>query len=141
MEHARERKREEETGGDAKPDDGSMAGGARYGKRKKKNSLIYIEISTSYGLFADLVPRAGVEPARSCEQRILSPLCLPFHHQGTGSRLVFERALSGKDHRDAGFVAAIDDVPIAQCASWLNDGGYAFANTDLETIPKGEEGV
>ena len=108
---------------------------------KEKNSLISIEISTSCGLFADLVPRAGVEPARSCEQRILSPLCLPFHHQGTGSRLVFERALSGKDHRDAGFVAAIDDVPIAQCASGLNDGGYAFANTDLETIPKGEEGV
>ena len=108
---------------------------------KEKNSLISIEISTSCGLFADLVPRAGVEPARSCEQRILSPLCLPFHHQGTGSRLVFERALSGKDHRDAGFVAAIDDVPIAQCASGLYDGGYAFANTDLETIPKGEEGV
>ena len=29
-----------------------------------------------------LVPRAGLEPARSNEQRILSPLCLPFHHLG-----------------------------------------------------------
>ena len=29
-----------------------------------------------------MVPRAGLEPARSNEQRILSPLCLPFHHLG-----------------------------------------------------------
>jgi hypothetical protein len=29
-----------------------------------------------------LVPGAGLEPARPCEQGILSPWCLPFHHPG-----------------------------------------------------------
>ena len=29
-----------------------------------------------------VVPEAGLEPARYCYQRILSPLCLPFHHSG-----------------------------------------------------------
>ena len=29
-----------------------------------------------------LVPRAGLEPARPCGLRILSPLRLPFHHRG-----------------------------------------------------------
>lgn len=29
-----------------------------------------------------LVPGAGLEPARSCDQGILSPRCLPFHHPG-----------------------------------------------------------
>lgn len=28
-----------------------------------------------------MVALAGLEPARSCEQRILSPPCLPFHHR------------------------------------------------------------
>ena len=30
----------------------------------------------------DLVPGAGLEPARACAQRILSPLRLPFRHPG-----------------------------------------------------------
>ena len=30
-----------------------------------------------------LVPGAGLEPARACAQRILSPLRLPFRHPGT----------------------------------------------------------
>ena len=30
-----------------------------------------------------MVPRAGLEPARDCSHRILSPVCLPFHHQGS----------------------------------------------------------
>lgn len=30
----------------------------------------------------DLVPGAGLEPARPFEQRILNPPCLPFHHPG-----------------------------------------------------------
>lgn len=34
------------------------------------------------GCFAFIVPRAGLEPARYCYQGILSPSCLPFHHQG-----------------------------------------------------------
>ena len=29
-----------------------------------------------------LVPKIGLEPIRSCPRRILSPLCLPFHHSG-----------------------------------------------------------
>lgn len=29
-----------------------------------------------------VVPWAGLEPARSFEQEILSLRCLPFHHQG-----------------------------------------------------------
>ena len=29
-----------------------------------------------------LVPLTGLEPVRSCPQRILSPRCLPFHHNG-----------------------------------------------------------
>jgi hypothetical protein len=29
-----------------------------------------------------LVPRAGLEPARGCPRRILSPLRLPFRHLG-----------------------------------------------------------
>jgi hypothetical protein len=28
------------------------------------------------------VPEVGFEPTRPCEQRILSPSCLPFHHSG-----------------------------------------------------------
>jgi hypothetical protein len=28
------------------------------------------------------VPEEGFEPSRPCEQRILSPSCLPFHHSG-----------------------------------------------------------
>ena len=29
-----------------------------------------------------MVPRAGLEPACPFERGILSPLCIPFHHQG-----------------------------------------------------------
>ena len=32
------------------------------------------------------MPWAGFEPARGCPRRILSPLCLPFHHQGILTR-------------------------------------------------------
>jgi hypothetical protein len=33
-----------------------------------------------------MVPAAGLEPARDCSPRILSPLCLPFHHAGKSSK-------------------------------------------------------
>ena len=33
-------------------------------------------------LEGDLVPAAGLEPARTCVPQILSLLCLPFHHAG-----------------------------------------------------------
>ena len=33
-----------------------------------------------------LVPRAGLEPARGCPRRILSPLRLPFRHLGLSIR-------------------------------------------------------
>src|SRR5205823_12743966 len=32
---------------------------------------------------SDTMPGAGLEPARACAQRILSPLRLPFRHPGT----------------------------------------------------------
>lgn len=35
----------------------------------------------------NLVPEEGLEPSRSCEQRILSPSCLPFHHSGLSGPL------------------------------------------------------
>ena len=38
-----------------------------------------------WGAFA-LVPLTGLEPVRSRLQRILSPRCLPFHHNGTYSK-------------------------------------------------------
>ena len=34
-----------------------------------------------------LVPEAGLEPARGCPHRILSPARLPFHHSGTGTNI------------------------------------------------------
>jgi hypothetical protein len=32
--------------------------------------------------YCDVVPRMGLEPIRSCDRGILSPLCIPFHHLG-----------------------------------------------------------
>ena len=37
----------------------------------------------------ELVPRAGLEPARPFGLGILSPLCLPFHHRGIAFLLGF----------------------------------------------------
>ncbi len=37
---------------------------------------------THYWPLETVMPWAGFEPARGCPRRILSPLCLPFHHQG-----------------------------------------------------------
>jgi hypothetical protein len=34
-----------------------------------------------------LVPQAGLEPARPCEQQILSLPRLPFRHWGTGGKM------------------------------------------------------
>ena len=34
-----------------------------------------------------VVPAAGLEPARPLSLRILSPLCLPFHHAGTAANI------------------------------------------------------
>jgi hypothetical protein len=39
--------------------------------------VIYASCATSV-----MVPGEGVEPSRPFGQRILSPLCLPFHHPG-----------------------------------------------------------
>ena len=36
-----------------------------------------------------LVPRAGVEPAPSFEERILSPQRLPFRHPGTAVKIAW----------------------------------------------------
>ena len=34
------------------------------------------------------MPLTGLEPVRSCPQRILSPRCLPFHHNGVDYRFI-----------------------------------------------------
>ena len=49
-------------------------------------STLFTDLITKRGntklpLFV-MVPRAGVEPAWPCDQRILSPPCIPFHHRG-----------------------------------------------------------
>ena len=36
-----------------------------------------------------LVPLTGLEPVRSCPQRILSPRCLPFHHSGITTEIFY----------------------------------------------------
>ena len=43
----------------------------------KKTTFVY---QTNVVFF--VVPLTGLEPVRSCPQRILSPRCLPFHHNG-----------------------------------------------------------
>ena len=45
-------------------------------KCKKVHRLLY------HSLCTNLVPVAGLEPARDRSQGILSPRCLPFHHTG-----------------------------------------------------------
>ena len=51
-----------------------------------QNNLLQKIIRTSNRLlgsyYSGLVPKIGLEPIRSCPRRILSPLCLPFHHSG-----------------------------------------------------------
>lgn len=43
------------------------------------------------------MPRAGLEPARGFPLRILSPLCLPFHHPGKDAKVY--RAGFGKSNQ------------------------------------------
>ena len=53
-------------------------------KTKKEKTTIYSELnlkSTIYSGFS-VVPAIGLEPIRSCELRILSPVRLPFRHAG-----------------------------------------------------------
>ena len=47
---------------------------------------------------AKLVPEEGLEPSRSCEQRILSPSCLPFHHSGLSGPLSLRTARMSVGH-------------------------------------------
>ena len=50
---------------------------------KKERSSVISKIYSLYGSFiAILVPRAGLEPARSCLRGILNPLCLPIPPPG-----------------------------------------------------------
>ena len=49
----------------------------------KSPDICYIQQKTVLStVFVVLVPKAGLEPARCCHQRILSPPRLPFHHFG-----------------------------------------------------------
>ena len=52
-----------------------------------------------------------------------------------------EAALARKDHRDAGVVAAVDDIPVADRAAGLNDRGDTLADTDLGAVAEREERV
>ena len=48
---------------------------------------IRTEMTSICKLLKRLVPRAGVEPAPSYEERILSPQRLPFRHPGTNAKI------------------------------------------------------
>ena len=54
----------------------------------------------------ELVPAAGLEPARLLGRGILSPLCLPFHHTGrweyfsTEKRVRQEQKRAGEGEND-----------------------------------------
>ncbi len=50
----------------------------------------------SFARLASLVPGAGLEPARPEELKILSLVCLPFHHPGDGAGKVPASAGHGK---------------------------------------------
>ena len=55
-------------------------GGKRFAHSKMRSSLRMLyptDVSATY-----VVPKAGLEPARSCPRGILSPLRLPFRHFG-----------------------------------------------------------
>lgn len=84
-----------------------MSGGSlRFTERAAPNTqptrpLVHSAVRTAQRAFADrrgcerrgdahvlvnVVPEVGFEPTRPCEQRILSPSCLPFHHSGPSVR-------------------------------------------------------
>ncbi len=46
-------------------------------------------LKTHLEIISNMVPRAGLEPARPFGLGILSPLCLPFHHRGIAFLLGF----------------------------------------------------
>ena len=46
-------------------------------------------LETHLEIVSNMVPRAGLEPARPFGLGILSPLCLPFHHRGIAFLLGF----------------------------------------------------
>ena len=46
-------------------------------------------LKTHLEIVSNMVPRAGLEPARPFGLGILSPLCLPFHHRGIAFLLGF----------------------------------------------------
>jgi hypothetical protein len=50
---------------------------------------------TERAFSASGVPRAGLEPARTCVQGILSPSCIPFHHRGKKNVQKPKKPLSG----------------------------------------------
>ena len=39
--------------------------------------------------YIGLVPVTGLEPVRCCQRGILSPLCLPFHHTGVLTDIIY----------------------------------------------------
>ena len=57
------------------------------------------------------------------------------------ARLVFEAALSGKEHRDACLFASFNYFFVFDAAAWLDDDGDACSLGCVDVISGGEEGV
>ena len=70
------------------------------------------------------VPRAGLEPARCNQPRILSPLCLPFHHPGIGIGSILTQSyflfLLTTKKRRAPKTAPEISINISFCASQIS---------------------
>ena len=81
--------------------------------------------SKRYRACSDVVPLTGLEPVRSCLQRILSPRCLPFHHNGTYSQYTITnsprrqvRAGPGSGCKGPGSCPGTSPVPGGSWPSW-----------------------
>ena len=64
-----------------------------------------------------MVPLTGLEPVRSCPQRILSPRCLPFHHNG----ILIKHFNTGTQNRQVG--NGTQAVPYILFQQFIQKGG------------------
>src|SRR5690606_19025831 len=87
-----------------------------------------------YGPALDLVPEAGLEPARPFGQRVLSPLRLPFRHPGTWLPRVNAGAL-----RPRLLARPMPANSTARLMATLNRGRNK-TNADDPLIPQNEAG-
>ena len=67
------------------PDLHGYAKSCDHGRDHRITIVITMRRALALGfVLVNVVPEVGFEPTRPCEQRILSPPCLPFHHSGAG---------------------------------------------------------